>query len=82
MALKGRRESELSRPPVVHLFMHQKVADALLLGELQTSNQYSFCSVVAACVWGVGYYILHLGRILVIQLRDNTVKFRRIQRDV
>jgi len=42
---------ELSWPPLTHLLVHQKLADALLLGE--TSNQLSFYSLITASGWGL-----------------------------
>jgi hypothetical protein len=56
---------KLCRSPVTHFLVHQKLADALLLGELQTSDQFRVNSVI----WvGADYYVLHLRRVFVAVL--------------
>jgi len=74
---------ELSRSPVTHLLMHQELAYVLLLfGEWKTCNPFCFNSVIIASGWGVGYYILYLRHILLVQLWDDVVKLCCILCDV
>jgi len=82
--LTDRPESDGGRrtESVTNLLVNQKLANALLLGEWQTCYQLCFNSVITACGWGGGYYVLHLRRVFVVELWDDVVELCWVLCDV
>ena len=82
--LTGRPESEGGgrTESVTGLLVNQKLSDALLLGEWQACYQFCFNAVITACGWGVGYYVLHLRRVFVVELWDDVAELCWVLCDV
>jgi hypothetical protein len=82
MALTGRRDSGGGGGAVSASRCPSGAGGRAAPQRVTDVYQFGFDSVITTRGWGIGYDILHLRRVLVVEVGDYVVKFCRVQCDV